>query len=346
MLDLDERFDAATRELHDVLEAITVVGAAKVIRRHRRRRYTTAAAAIVLAAMGVVAFAGITRSDTPVYAAEVVAVAQANDRLLVGQPGWSVTRADEFAIDHGEVTFSDGSHELVVRWGPEADYQAFMDDRNAGDTNRGPIVVLGRHGTLFSYAATEFTTLIEPDSSHHYLEIVGNTDSEDGYRHLLASLKSVDVNIWLAAMPANVVKPIDRSAAIDKMLVGIPLPAKFDRADLDAAGTVSDRYQLGAQVTAAVACVWFDQWFTATQSGDTATAKAASDALISSHDWPILKEMESGGDWPKFVWLNADETANGGNPTQPGIAKLSRDNLASGLGCSQWWTPTPTTNTP
>jgi hypothetical protein len=303
-----------------------------------------AGAALAIAAT-IIAVTVPAKNSKPTYAANIVAVAEANDRLLVGQPGWHVTRADEFAVDQGEVAFSDGSHELEVRWVPAADYQGYLDDRNAGDTNRGPIVVLGRRGTLFSFGETNFTTLIEPDNSRHYVELVGNTDNEDAYRQLLASLKSVDVNTWLSAMPANVVKPAERSAAIDEMLAGIPIPAGFDRSALDATGTVSDRYQLGAKVTSAVACVWFDQWFTATERGDTEMAKAASDALVSSHNWPILNEMASRSDWPKVLWLLADETTNGGNPTELGVVKLSRDNLASGIGCSEWWA-TPLSTTP
>ena len=42
--------------------------------------------------------------------------------------------------------------------------------------------------------------------------------------------------------------------------------------------------------------------------------REAIDALLSSKDWPILKEMNSEGGWPIAVWEYADHVSDGGIP--------------------------------
>ena len=54
MLELDQQFDAARRELHERLATLTVTSAPELVGRHRRRRRTWAAVASVLAATLVV----------------------------------------------------------------------------------------------------------------------------------------------------------------------------------------------------------------------------------------------------------------------------------------------------
>jgi len=316
----------------------------------RRRPFVIAGAAAALAAaasiVGVLVVGDGSRHGSA-YAAEVVAVAEANERVLIR--GWSVTRADEFSADVGEMTFSDGNHEVDLRWGPATDYPDFLADRShPGDTDQlGPVTVLGRPGHLFRYVnSQEYTTLVEPDGPH-YLELRGALGSEAAYRDLYGRLHTVGVDTWLDAMPASVVTPGSRTAAIDQMLVGIPLPAGFDRAALDASTSVNDRYQLGAKVTGAVACGWFDQWFTATELGDSAAAQAASAALVSSHDWPILREMTAAGEWPRVFWMYADATAGGGVSSGAGLVPLNRANVAGSLGCpASAGSPAPTPTVP
>ena len=252
--------------------------------RSRRRPLVIATAALGAAAasiIGIVAVGYGGKGADTAYAAELVAVAQANDRLLIR--GWTVTRADEFTVDEGEMTFTDGSHELELRWGPAADFASFLADRShPGDTDQlGGVTVLGRPGHLFHYPnSQDYTTLVEPDGPH-YLELRGDAGNESAYRAVLDQLHTVGVDTWLGALPASVVKPIDRAAAIDQMLVGLPLPAGFDRSALGASSSVSDRYQLGAKVAGSVACAWFDQWFTATAARDTPPATAA--AALAGH---------------------------------------------------------------
>lgn len=302
----------------------------------RRPLAIVAAAALAAAAasvIGIVAIGSDSRDGGSAYAAELVAIAESNDRVLI--TGWTVIRADEFSVDQGEMTFSDLTDEIELRWGPSADYASYVKDRNdpEGTDQLGSVTVLGRVGLMFRYTGSEeYTTLVEP-AGDHYLELRGDVGSEAAYRQVIASIHTVDVQAWLEAMPASVVKPTDRTMAIDQMLVGIPLPSGFDRAALDASTGVNDRYQLGAKVTGAVICGWFDQWFTATEQGDAAAAQTASDALISSRDWAIFHEMASSGDWPRVVGEYANATAGGTVGSGAGPTGLTRENAAGAFGC-------------
>src|SRR4051794_6707730 len=62
----------------------------------RRRRAALAAPALAAAAVAVAALLLVDRGGDRAWAAPLVRVAQAAPRLLVGEPGWKVTRADEF----------------------------------------------------------------------------------------------------------------------------------------------------------------------------------------------------------------------------------------------------------
>ena len=56
-------------------------------------------------------------------------VAEANDRLLIDLPGWRVSRADEFTVEAGEMTFTDGSHEVDLEAQPAGQYADVLADR-------------------------------------------------------------------------------------------------------------------------------------------------------------------------------------------------------------------------
>lgn len=64
MLDLDEQFEDATRELHARLDSVRLAPASAVIRRRNRRRYTISAFALVIAAVGVITIGSAATHDT------------------------------------------------------------------------------------------------------------------------------------------------------------------------------------------------------------------------------------------------------------------------------------------
>jgi hypothetical protein len=300
------------------------------------RRVPTPRAAAALAglvAVAVISFAAIGSpggDNRPTFAAAAIRIAEANPRLLVTAPGWYVTRADEFTAESGEMTFSDGGHELDVNWQPADEYDGYFRDRAADGGPQTEIDLLGQRATMFRYAGTsDFTTLLRPQGKS-FVEIrADGLGSADAYMALVQSLEPTDVETWLAAMPASVVQPTDRAATVEAMLRGIPLPPGFGVAKLESGGTASDRYQLGAKVTGAVACDWLDRWTAALAAGDAAGAEEARQAMATSPGWPILLEMEKQGDYPNVLWDYADDLKGGG-----GFGPNTNGNYSAALGCA------------
>ena len=98
----------------------------------RRRRGTRRRRAIAVSVVAPIA-AALAIASTLIGAggdtawASAVEVARAAPRLLVTEPGWKVARADEFSVEHGEMTFVRGARQLDVRWGPGRDHEHGVD---------------------------------------------------------------------------------------------------------------------------------------------------------------------------------------------------------------------------
>jgi hypothetical protein len=268
------------------------------------------ASVAALAALVVFAGGSVGGGSQPAFAAGAIAVAEANPRLLVSEPGWRVTRADEFEADSGELSFGDGAHELQVTWYPAREYGSYLRDRAEVST---PVrsTLLGRAATTVHYEdGADYATMLAPQGPV-FIEIRGELASKDEYERVLHSLRAVDVDTWLSAMPASVVRPEARSAVVAVMLQGVPVPPGFDVAALKSESSVLDHYQLGAKVTGAVSCDWLERWAAATDAGDAAKARASVAAMSTSPQWPILRQMADEGGWSQVVWMYARQIAKG-----------------------------------
>ena len=147
---------------------------------------------------------------------------------------------------------------------------------------------------------------------------------------LVAGATVVDPASWQASLSDAVVAPNRRAEVIDQLLTDVPLPPVFDLTKLTAPGT-DDRYQLIAEVSAAVACGWIDEWFTADAAGDTARRDQAAAALATSHDWAMLHEITDQGAWAEAaIWSYAD-AFNGVEST----VEVTTDSAFEALGCSR-----------
>lgn len=261
----------------------------------------------------------------PGFAAAAVKVAEANPRLLVTAPAWHVTEADNFTATDGDMYFSDGSHELELNWQPAKGYDSTIRDRLATvDRHPASVKVLGMNALVFAYSPTDLATYLEPQGSV-FVEIRGDLGSRQAYLNAVQSLRSVDVESWLAAMPASVVQPDDRNATIDSMMADIPAPPGLNLDPIRNQAGVLSRYQLGAAVTDAVTCGWLERWDEAQASGDVQEADQAVKAMATSHSWAILQEMQQTGYLPHILWEFADGIANG---------HLDRSNANSALECN------------
>jgi hypothetical protein len=248
---------------------------------------------------------------------------QASPRILVDDPDWAVTRVDEQAVDRGEMTLSDGKHRVEVFWSPAADHRSYFEDR-AHDNKQWPVTVLGQDGTLFRYgSSTDFTTILPADGAT-FLEIRGDLGSREAYLDLVGRLERVDAATWADAMPSTVVDPSTTDSEVATMLDGVPVPRTFDASVLET-GLYQDEYQLGAQVTGAVACAWLDHWADAERAGDAGAAAQAVTAMQTSQGWTVLHRMNEQGDYPEVVWEISDQLAAG--------ALRPDGEWVSGLGC-------------
>jgi len=265
-----------------------------------------------VAGLVVVAFAltsGGAGTGSTSFADAAVRVAEANPRYLVTEPGWSVTRVDEFEADSGEIEFGDGDgHGLQITWYPARYYGSYYRDRGEVAETDFSFPELGASRTV-SYSDTDFATMLEPDGAV-FVEIRGDRLSETAYKAVLGSLEQVDVDAWLDAMPESVVKPDERADAVDEIVADMPIPPGVNLEALKSDAGALERYQLVAETTSAVACGWLDQWAAAYKGGDAAAEAEATAALQSSHQWAALKEIQHQGGYSAVVWEIADWVKN------------------------------------
>ena len=312
----------------------------------RRRLALGFGAGLAIAAIAVAIVllsGGSVSGDRPAFAAAAVQVAEANPRLLVGAPGWSITRADEFEADAGEVTFSDGTRELTIHWYPARTYGRYLRDRASVSPQRRSHL-LGHLATTVHYGGTEYATMLTPQGAV-FLEIRGRLASRAEYADVLRSLRPVGVDAWLEAMPPSVVRPVDQAAVVRRMLRGVPLPPGFDPSTVAPGDAVLDHYQLGTRVTGAVACGWVERWLVAHRAGDAATEREAVAAMATSAHWPILAKLAREGGWPGNIHLFAEEIAEGrlnqgaaGTVVQTnGVAHAFGPAYSMALGCKPRW---------
>jgi hypothetical protein len=258
----------------------------------RRRRAALGLAAIAVLAALLVAGGWLRGGGGghPEFAAAAIRVAEANPRLLVTEPGWKISRADEFEADSGELTFSDGSHRFEVHWYPAKYYGQYLRDRaNVSAPERGTL--LGQAATTVEYSPEEYATMLSPQGSV-FVEVRGQLGSRAAYDEILGSLRSVDVDTWLEAMPPSTVRPEARSEAVDQLLQGMPLPPGFDAAALESGDSIADESTLAVKVGNAIACGWVESWIAARAAGDQGAAERAVEAISSSAEWPLVRETK------------------------------------------------------
>jgi hypothetical protein len=300
---------------------------------HRRRMLGLAAPAFVAAVAAFVI--GMTlsgRNGEQAWAAALVRVAEAAPRLLVDEPGWQVTRADQLSVDYGEMTLADGDRELELKWLSASQYAHAVETRVEEMDDLATAPAADAEARLFRYPGkNEYVAVWR--RGDYTVEARGLAPDADAFRALLGSLHEVDVDTWLSAMPASVVKPASQAEVVDEMLAGIPLPPGFDATAIPTTDAVRERYQLGAQVAGAVACAWIDRWVAARGAGDETGAREAVDAMATARTWPVLLEMDEDGAYSEVLWKYAAAMAtNGPVPAgKPGVTV--EQSYQAALGC-------------
>lgn len=295
----------------------------------------------------------------PSFAAAAVKVAEANPRLLITAPGWSIVHARSFEVDSGELIYGDDKHppyghggrQLDLNWYPARLYRERLREIGHACCHvSAPVTstLLGQKTITFAYDGQHpnFATILSPQG-HVFVEVTGSFGSRQEYDALLHSLRSVGVEAWLGAMPPEVLRPAERSAAIAQMLRDIPVPPGFDASSLHFRGmpapsgsalqsesALTDRFMLAKSLTGAVACGWLQRWLSATRAGDGAAAQEAVDAMGTARYWPVLLQMvrekgyrgdalpPRGQDWPSEILTAAREIAHGQLRRRPAVTTI------------------------
>jgi hypothetical protein len=309
-------------------------------RRGPRRRFVAVAAAAGLAAaavlLAVVGTGDRPGKPEPAFAAELVRFAERSPLVLLDQPGWQVTYADEESDIVGEMTFERaGAGMATLNWqhGPLRDWKL---DRAASAELTTTAPVLDTVATVYQYEEVGQSAGGDLDITGLWmdrgrvLEFRSSVPDMATYKRQLASLERVDANSWLSAMPASVVKADDRDAVVQEMLRGIPLPPGFDASAISDEGLTKDRYQLGATVSGTVACTWFQRWGHAREAGDQEAVQAAIAAMATAKRWPIVREMSTTGGYPEVMQEYAAAMPSGRWYGRPLLGDVD-----GGLGCSQ-----------
>lgn len=248
------------------------------------------------------------------------------DRLVLTAPGWTLEYTYE---GHGslEAQYVNGEQRFDLMRGPAAEYDSYYEDRshitpldNETPTPAPgePVTLLGQPGEMWAYSANDHTT-IGVVQHGWYPEVRGFGMDEAAYLELLGQVRAVSDAEYEAALPESFVTDAERRRVIDEMTADMTLPPGFG-----VSSDQSDRYQLGAEVSGAVACAWLDRWTKGRQTGDEQLVATAAAALSGARDWAVLKEMEPVGDYPEVLWEIVDDVEKG-KPT---------DWYKGGLGCS------------
>ena len=170
----------------------------------------------------------------------------------------------------------------------------------------------------------------------HLLQLRASVPDRAAFEERLGWLTKVDSQTWLEAMPAKVVKAADFESTVEEMLKGIPLPQTFALSRIPDEGLTTSRGQVAGLVTNTVACLWFRQWGEAVRSGDTAARTEAEKALMSSPNWPILRQ-ENNGHYQGDIWKFAMAMPQGYWDWHGHHRSLLAH--AEGLGCARYGLP-------
>jgi hypothetical protein len=279
-------------------------GAPRTSRRRTPVRVRRLAITVTVAALELT-FVNLQSGDRPVpaegraWAPRLVALAERSPRLLLDQSEWRVTRADEFDGDSGEMTFENGRdcnvapakpgcYWVSLDWRPADTHEKYLEDRRRGADASSTLTIAGHEATVFELHDTALGTTYQAMwlDDEHSLELRSDlVPSLEEFAAIAGTLHDVDTDTWLTAMPANVVTPDDRAAAVDEILDRLPVPKSLDAETLKQKQATRDGYALEYEVKTAVVCGWVQQWVDGTRSGDEAAKRRATEVMARAGDW-------------------------------------------------------------
>ena len=323
----------ATSDLVDRLAATprTAVGPNRAPLDGDRARWSFGAVAAAIVALLVVAVVRVVPTPDAVGDGGGTQVfGDVGPHLLLDADGWTLERVQIQADTLGEVSFVGPDGTMDLHWRPVEDHDGWVEDRRTSTTPVTTIAINGQQADVMAYSPDDHTALWTDDVRS--LELRGTRMDAERFAALAATLTPATPQQWSDALPDSAISPSQRGTVVASMLDGVPLPPGFDRAALEDVASTNDRYQVGAAVTGAVACGWIEEWIAAGAVADDGRRTAARDALATSHDWPILLEMEPDGGWSNVLWQYADAVAGDGT-IEGGMTLTVEESYTSALGC-------------
>jgi len=122
----------------------------------------------------------------PTFAAAAVKVAEANPRLLITAPSWSIVHARSFEVDRGELIYKNDEHplyglggrQLVLTWHPARFYRNRLRKNGHACCHAStPMIstLLGQRATTFAYSGQHpnYATILSPQEKV-FIEVNGS----------------------------------------------------------------------------------------------------------------------------------------------------------------------------
>ena len=245
--------------------------------------------------------------------------------IVLDAPGWQVD-----SLTGDGLRFRNGGADLEINSYDAKSYDSYVEDREHivdPPAPGEPVTVLGRPAQMWAYSADDHTAIREVEDGH-WLEFRGSGMDRAAYLDLLGRLRVVSQDVFDASLPDSYVTEDQRQSTAEEILSEIQAVSGAGFPDGTAApsfadGDAKDRYQFGVEVVGAYTCAWLEAYQDADSHDQPGRATDALRVLGTSHNWPILREMDKTGDYPEVLWQIADEAKAG---------KL-QDWYREGLGC-------------
>lgn len=227
-------------------------------------------------------------------------------RLVLDAPAWVVPGFDGSVTDAshwGGILYEPkplvgegNAARLDIRWGDSSTYQEAL--RFAGSFDTGddgvtelPIEVLGQEATYWSRVSSKDAfRVVLPLTTGHYQVITGTGMAKAEFEELLTQLRWVGQAEFDAALPERYLTAQERSATIEQLLTGVPLPESYDEHRLTS--LQPNRYHLALDLARGAVCVWRDEWRAARESGSQERVAHAEDVLHQAGDWPMDQALD------------------------------------------------------
>ncbi|MDQ4111790.1 MAG: hypothetical protein M3306_11910 [Actinomycetota bacterium] len=285
-------------------------GAARrtAVRRRWTRGLAVAGLAGALAVTGAVLAPRLLPGETPFepamsFAYDGVPRSAEAYRLVLDTPGWVVPGGDGSVTDASHIGSVDyepsGSGRraprLGISWGDSSTYQEGLRFAGSFDTaddgvTELPIDVVGQEATYWRNAGEDAFRVVLPLTAGHYQVITGTGMSKAEFEELLTRLRWVDQAEFDAALPDRYLTAQERSATIEQLLTGVPLPESYDEHRLTS--LQPNRYHLALDLARGAVCAWRDEWRAARESGDQERVTHAEDVLHQAGDWPMDQTLD------------------------------------------------------